>query len=128
MTSPRIASCRIALTLCGLCCGVVPAVADDAAPTWRPGPIQLECVTDSTADYAGVPFSYRLDEQARQVVVSRWGEVADVVFGPAYITYRTLGMGTKMNVSISRETWRVTMIHVGGVYVVTGSCRKVGGD
>lgn len=86
--------------------------------------VYLNCITETTDEYAGVEFRYTIDEAAETIRVSRWGEVADVRFGPSYITYRTLGMATKMNVSINRETWQFTMLHQGGVYVVTGSCRE----
>lgn len=87
--------------------------------------VYLDCVTETTKEYAGVEFKYTIDEAANTLSVSRWGEPVDVRFGPAYITYRTLGMALKMNVSINRETWQFTMLHEGGVFVVNGICKEI---
>lgn len=89
--------------------------------------LSLDCITEANEEYAGVPFRYTIDEVAESIHVSRWGEPKDVVFGPAFITYRTRGMALKMTVSVNRETWQFTMLHDGGVFVVTGSCKEVSG-
>lgn len=86
--------------------------------------VYLDCVTETTEEYAGVEFKYTIDQAANTLSVSRWGEPIDVRFGPVYITYRTLGMALKMNVSINRQTWQFTMLHEGGVFVVNGSCKE----
>lgn len=91
----------------------------DVSPVRR---IYLDCVTETNEEYAGVEFKYVIDEATETVRVSRWGEPVDIKFGPSYITYRTRGMALKMAVSINRKTWQFTMLHEGGVFVVTGSC------
>lgn len=114
-------------------CGPLPshALPGDAATDldFRTGKkalrlVHLDCVTETTDEYAGVEFTYTIDEAARTVHVNRWGDAVDVRFGPSYITYRTLGMALKMHVSINRETWQFIMLHEGGVFVVNGSCKE----
>lgn len=100
------------------------AGADSRAQAQGTRRIYLDCATEATDQYAGVEFKYTIDESAETVSVNRWGEAADVKFGPSYITYRTLGMAQKMNVTINRETWQFTMLHEGGVYVVHGTCKE----
>lgn len=86
--------------------------------------IFLDCMTEATDEYAGVEFKYAIDEATETLRVSRWGEPVEVKFGPSYITYRTTGMALKMSVAINRETWHFTMLHEGGVFVVTGVCKE----
>lgn len=100
------------------------AGADSAVGAKGERRIYLDCATEATDQYAGVEFKYTIDEAAETVTVNRWGEAADVRFGPSYITYRTLGMAQKMNVSINRETWQFTMLHEGGGFVINGTCKE----
>jgi len=119
----RLAERFFPVLLFGVLCVVNTAGADSKTATKEASRVYLDCVTETTEEYAGVEFKYTIDEAANTVSVSRWGEAIDVRFGPAYITYRTLGMALKMNVSINRETWQFTMLHEGGVFVVNGTCK-----
>jgi hypothetical protein len=120
----RLAAGFSGLLLSGAFIAGNAAGADSAAGAQGARRIYLDCATEATGQNAGVEFKYTIDEAAETVQVNRWGEPADVKFGPVYITYRTLGMALKMNVSINRETWRFTMLHEDGVYVINGTCKE----